>query len=226
MGVVAPAKVEPATPIRVGQLAATDPIMSAASLMASRLLLMSVRRPREERLEWLRSELNKSQPGMGNEAVSKVRERRRSGASANQALFDGLRLALANFFAKRFSELQKKLPSAALSGLGTSQQDIQAVACLMMGTIGAGGATASSLMSNPSGSAAVGTAAQGVMTANSCNADTVRAQAELTAAQAALAAAQAGSGSIAVTADNTVLYAALGVGALVLLVGGVLVLKK
>lgn len=215
----------PREQIRVGRLAAADPIMSAASLMASNLLLQSVGIPRPRRMNWFRTELNKSQPGLGTQAVGKVRSMMRRGSPPNQALFDGLRLTLAEFFAKRFEQIQRKNPS--LSGLGESVGDINATACLMMGTIGAGGTTAAVLLDKPAGSAAIGTAAVGVMGANSCNAESIRAQADLTRAQAELAAAGAGGASIVASADsNTMLYVGLGVGVAVLLVGGLLVLKK
>jgi hypothetical protein len=213
--------------IHVGRLAATDPIMSAASLMASNLLLQSVAMPRAKRLTWLRVELNKSQPGLGTTATGKVNGLLRRGTPPNQALFDGLRLALAEFFAKRFEQIQRKARRGGrgLSGLGESVGDIRATGCLIMGTIGAGGATATALMENPAGSTAVGTAAAGVMTANSCNADALRAQADVINAQARLAAA--GAGGVSIAADsNTLLYVGLGIGAAVLLVGGLFVLKK
>jgi len=213
--------------IRVGRLAATDPIMSAASLMASNLLLQSVAMPRAKRLTWLRVELNKSQPGLGTTATGKVNGLLRRGTPPNQALFDGLRLALADFFAKRFEQIQRKARRGGrgMSGLGESVGDIRATSCLIMGTIGTGGATASSLMENPTGSEAIAAAAAEVMGANSCNADALRAQADVINAQANLAAA--GAGGVSIAADsNTMLYVGLGVGAAVLLVGGFFVLKK
>ena len=213
------------TRIQVGQQATKDPTMSAASLMASNLILQMVRMPLPGRLNWLRRELNKSQPGLGSRAVRKIRALMRRGVEPNQALFDGLRLTLANFFAKRFEQIQRR--GRGMSGLGGSEGDIRATSCLIMGTIGAGGATATALMSDPAGSAAVGAAAVGVMGANSCNAESIRAQADLTRAQAELAAAQGGGASLIATADTpTMLYVGLGLGMAVLLLGGVFVLKK
>lgn len=213
--------------IQVGQLARTDPIMSASSLMASRLLVQMVRRPEPRRLDWLRAELNKAQPGLGTRVVSKIRELMRRGRAPNQAVFDGMRLTLANFFADKFAQMQRRMGRGGVSGLGESVGDIRATSCLIMGTIGAGGATATALMSNPSGSTAVGEAAAGVMGANSCNAESIRAQADLTRAQAELAAASAGGASIVASADTpTMMYVGLGLGAAVLLLGGAFVLKK
>lgn len=198
--------------------------MGASSLMASRLLVMMVRQPPARRLSWLRTELNKSQPGLGNEVASKIEELMRRGRAPNQAAFDGLRLSLANFFASRFDKIAAR-GGARLSGLGSSEEDIRATGCLIMGTIGAGGATATALMENPTGSGAVGDAAAGVMGANSCNADALRAQADLVRAQAELAAAQSG-GPLVPPPSNTALYVGLGVGAVALLLGGAFVLKK
>ena len=208
--------------IDVGQLVQTDPIMSASSLMASRLILQSIRQPKAARLRWLRRELNKSQPGLGTDTVSKVRELMRRGKSPNQALFDGLRLTLANFFAKRFKEIQRA-GGSVLRGLGGSVGDIRAVGCTIMGTIGTGGATASALMTNPAGSGAIGEATVDIMGANSCNADAIRAQADVINAQAALAAAQ---GPI-IPSSNLPIIAAVGIGATVV-IGGALffALKK
>ena len=72
--------------IHIGQLVKEDPIMSAASLMSSRLLLDMVRKPQAARLGWLRDELNKSQPGLGNDVVSKFRSLERAGVAPNRVI--------------------------------------------------------------------------------------------------------------------------------------------
>ena len=219
------ARSAPGQRIHIGQLVKTDPIMSAASLMSSRLLLDMVRRPQAARLGWLRDELNKSQTGLGNDVVSKFRALERTGVAPNQALFDGMRLTFANFFAKRFERIQKIVHlDAGVSGLGESVGDIRAAACLIMGTIGAGGTTASALLSNPAGSEAIGTSTRGLMTGNSCDADSLRAQADVINAQAALATAQGGT---IVPGGNMPLIIAATVGGVALLgLLGFIALKK
>lgn len=216
LGAVTP----PGQQIRVGNLVETDPIMSTSSLIASRLILRSIHRPQGERLGWLSDELNKAQSKLGEDATSKVKALMREGKPPNQALFDGLRLTLANFFAKKFEEIGRS--GTAMSGLGESVGDINAVFCGVMGTVGTGGGVASTLLGNPDGTTVIGTATAGMMGANSCNAASLREMANLTNAQAALAAAQ---GNL-IPPDKTVLYVGLGLGAVVAVGALIFVLKK
>jgi hypothetical protein len=201
-----------------------DPIIAFSSVMASDLLRQAPLRARKgTRLAWLRGELNRVQPGMGTKAEAKVKELRKSGVPGNQALFDGVRLALANQIASRMETVTKGQP---LSGLGSSAEDISAVFCGIIGVGTAGGAIAASF-DNPAGSSAIGSAGSSAMMAGGCNASALAAQART--AEALAAEAQANAAMMAgqsMSDDNTMLYVALGGGALLLLGIGVVALKK
>ena len=210
-------------PIRAGELAATDPIMNQSTLFAAGMLKQMVKQPASRRVAWLRGELNKAQPGMGTEVVAKINTLTARGVPRNQAIFDAIRLAAANRVATWISRGgASKLRS--LSGLGESVGDINAVMCGIMGVATAGGAIITSAMENPAGSAAVGQAGAGAMVANSCNAGALAEQARIAEAQARIAEAGAAAGASTET-SNTVLYVAIGGGALLLIFGGILLLK-
>jgi hypothetical protein len=211
--------------ISIGRTARRDPIVAFASVMASDLLRQApLSARRGARLAWLRNEMNKVQPGMGNKAESKVRELRRRGVPGNQALFDGVRLAFVNQIAKRMDALA----SSHTSGLGESSSDISAVFCGIIGVGTAGGAIAASF-DNPAGSAAIGAAGSSAMQAGGCNAAALAEQARIAEANASAAASNAAAAAAAgqtAESDNTMLYVGLGVGGILLLGIGVIALKK
>jgi hypothetical protein len=212
--------------IKVGPLASRDPIVAFSSVMASNLLRMSVRLPRPQRLAWIRREMNKTEPGTGDEVVSQIRSLTRRGKPRNQAVFDGLRLTIANQLAK---QMEKRLSRHSIDGLGGSEGDISAVFCGIMGTATVGGSIYTAGTSNPTGSTAVGTAGAGAMSAAGCNTGALREQARIAEANARAAeAAAAGGISAGVTAGpNTamVITAAVG-GVAVLGLLGFIALKK
>jgi len=217
-------QVSSGAPIQVGVLAQRDPVVAFSSVMASDLLKQASVRPAGKRLGWLRGELNKVEPGLGDTFVSKTRELKRRGRRPNQAVFDALRLTLANQVA---TGLEKRVKGGALSGLGSSAEDINAVFCGITGVATAGGAIASSF-SNPSGSAAVGQAGSAALQASGCNASALAQQARIAEANAAQAQAQAMAlaQAQAQTQDNTMTYVAIGGGVLLLGLVGVVALKK
>lgn len=211
-------------PVRVGVLAHKDPVIAFASVMASNLLRQASTRPAGQRLGWLRGELNKVEPGMGETFVSKMRELKRRGTRPNQATFDAMRVTLANQIA---TGLDKKVESHTVAGLGSSAEDINAVFCGITGVATAGGAIASSF-SNPAGSAAVGQAGSAAVQSMGCNASALAAQARI--AEANAAAAQANAMALAQAQgqqqDNTLTYVAIGGGVLLLGAIGLFALKS
>lgn len=208
--------------IELGQLTRRDPLMAYASTMASDLIRQAAVRPPRERLSWLRGELNKTQPGIGDEVVSKVRELQRRGRNSNQALFDGVRLTIANHIA---SWVEKQAPGRGVSGLGAAD-DVTAVFCGIMGAGTIGGSIYSAASSNPTGSAAVGTAGSAAMTAAGCNASALAEQARIAEANARAAEAAAAAAAGAPQPDNTMTYVAIGAGVLVVGVLGFVALRK
>jgi len=210
--------------IVVGDSARRDPIIAFSSVMASDMLRQApLRAAKGQRLAWIQREMNKAQAGMGDKAADRVRELRRRGVSGNQALFDGVRLALANQIATRMDALA----SSHTAGLGATSDDISAVFCGIIGVGTAGGAIAASF-DNPTGSAAIGTAGSAAMQAGGCNRGALAAQARQAEANARIAEANAAAAAAAgkPSGDNTMLYVALGGGALLLIGIGVIALKK
>jgi hypothetical protein len=191
--------------------------------MASNLLRQASSIPSSRRLKWLRGELNKTHPGLGDKFVSKMRELRTKGWSPDQSAFDALRLVLMNRVA---TGLEDRVP--ALSGLGKADPaNITAAFCGITGIATAGGAIASSF-SNPTGSAAVGTAGSQAMQAAGCNQGALEAQARIAEANAQAAAANAAmaAGSGSGGSDKTLTYVAVGGGVLLVSLLGVFALRK
>jgi hypothetical protein len=210
--------------IRVGRLAQKDPILAFTSVMASTLLRQASVRPAGRRLPWLRGEMNKAQPGMGDTFVSKYRELvRRGKAAPNQAVFDALRLTLANQVG---TGMDKVTPNHSAAGLGSSSDDINSVFC-GIGLVGTSGGAIAASFNDPSAANAVGAAGAGALTAAGCNSGALREQARIAEANARLAEANASGAALSVSGDsNTVMYVAIGGGVLVVGLLGVLLLKK
>lgn len=161
--------------ITVGNLARTDPLMAYASVMASSLLLQAVRQPSGQRLSWIRTEMNKAKLGMGDDVVSKYRELKRRGKATNQALFDALRLTIANRLAAFFD----KRISRSAAGLGSTESDIRLGFCTTYALLAAGGGTTVALVSDPAAAAAVTESARVAAEIQGCSREQIEAQIRL-----------------------------------------------
>ena len=211
--------------INVGHVAQKDPLFAYSTVMASELLKHVAAQPAARRRAWIRAEMNKTNPGIGDAVLEKLDSLIARGWDQNQALFDALRLTIANQIA---SVLDKRAQHTA--GLGESSEDINAVFCGIMGTATVGGSIYGAASSNPTGSAAVGQAGSSAMTAAGCNVGALREQARIAeanarAAEAAVAAGAAGM-QVSASGDKTMLYVVGGGVALVALRGVALVLRK
>lgn len=214
--------------IQQGELARRDPIVAFASVMASNLLLQASSIPPRRRMSWLRGELNKVQPGLGDDFVSKTRQLRRQGSTPDQGAYDALRVVLANRVAKGTEKvMEKRNGVSGLSGLGADPARVQKGFCGVIGLAGAGGTIAAGFK-NPSASPAIGEATASALQSMGCNDAALEeqrkiaeAQAAAAQAQAAAAAAQAGSGD-----DKTMTYVAIGGGVLLVGLLGVVALRK
>lgn len=208
--------------IKVGQLAQQDPIVAFASVMASNLLRQASTIPAGKRFKWLRDELNKVQPGLGDTFASKTRELRRRGRSNDQGVFDGLRLSLANHIAQGMEKRAGEEPM----GLGADSTRVRNAFC---GIVGIGGATGASVAAfkNPSASPAVGNATSQALESMGCNQGALEQQARIAEANAAAAQANAAAAAAAGQGgeDKTLMYVAIGGGVLLLGVLGVIALK-
>lgn len=189
------------TKISSGSLAKTDPFMSKASLMAANVMKRMVPIPRPQRAAWLRRALNNLWPGMGDEVLVNIVQISES-KSRDQAIFDAIRLALANRLMTWAGQ------KAATSGLGDFASDARTFAC----TSASMGATVGGFVGafrEGADTSIIGGATAGAGIAN-CNLETLRLQAEIAAAQANAAAAAAAGGQ-----SRTVLYVGVGIASII-----------
>jgi hypothetical protein len=177
---------KPAQKIRIGVLAQQDAVLAYSSALASDLIRRAMAEPRHRRAQALRRWLNEAHPGMGDRAAAEA-VRLTSAVGRDQALFDATRLALAN---RLGAVLQSQVPS--VSGLGSSEKDINAVFCGLIGAGTVGGAIGTAF-NDPKGASVVGTAGRDVLTAAGCDAGAMRAQAEVAASNLQASQLQAAS---------------------------------
>jgi hypothetical protein len=92
------AVVDDQAPIELGTMALSSPILSTASLIASKIMLKMAAVAKSKRLAEMVATLNRVQPGLGDSARADFL--RRAAASApnkkDQAMFDAIRAALAD----------------------------------------------------------------------------------------------------------------------------------
>lgn len=191
--------------ITAGALAATDPFVSAASLMASNVMEEMAKLPKPERAPWLRRHLNGLWPRMGDEVLVSITKITASGKDRDQAIFDAIRLALANrLFDWAGKQAEKR---RGMSGLGDFAADARTFACtgasLSATTGGWVGAFRPGADTTIIGGAQAGASIAG------CNLDQLRLQAQIAQQQANAAAAAAAAGSANTT--RTMLYVGGGV---------------
>lgn len=221
--------------ITVGKIATTDPIMSAASVVASGILLRIARAAPSRKRAVFARELNKVFPGLAEKgAVEYDRLVKEGGRTDEQALFDAIRLTVANRFADRAEQdylmakaSEQGVDALALagSGLGLSMDELQQGFCIF----GAGG---SSLVGGYAetftrgampGGALVG-ASQAAGNIAGCNTAQLQAQAATAQAQAQAAAQIAAAQAAGTAARTQQILIVGGIGAVVL-IGAVLLLK-
>lgn len=193
----------PGGKITAGSLAKADPFMSKASLMASNVMKAMVSIPRPQRTEWLRRKLNGLWPYMGDQVIANITKISDTGKSRDQAIFDAIRLALANRLVTWAGNRAE-----SLSGLGDFASDARTFAC----TSASMGATVGGFVGAfraGADTSIIGGATAGAGIAN-CNLETLRLQAEIAAAQANAAAAAAAGGQ-----SRTMLYVGLGIAGIV-----------
>jgi hypothetical protein len=214
--------------VEVGAIASRDPIMSAASVVASGILLRIARaQPSRKRVVLVR-EMNKVYPGLGPMAeVEYARLFKAGDRNEEQALFDALRLTIANRLAERAEQdlqmLKAQQGADALGGvgLGFSMSELQQGFCVMGagGSALVGGYAETFTRGAMPGGALVG-ASQAAGNIAGCNAGQLAAQAQTAQAQAAAAAqiAQAQAASQATRNQQMMIFGGLGIGGLLVVV--------
>ena len=208
--------------IQLGNNARRDPILSLASMFASGILREVAPIGPTERLRVLREKLDRLYPGMGDQAMNKFEELHKKGRSSDQALFDGVRLALAN----RLAEYSVEAVSAGV-GLGKMANATQSM-CLLVGTAATVGGWLNGAFKDPTSSTTINTAAGAGADIMGCNAGALEAQARIAEAnaRAAEAGASAANRAPAASSNKTLLYVGIGGGVLLVGVLGVMVMKK
>jgi hypothetical protein len=219
--------------ITVGKIAATDPIMSAASVIASGILLRIARATPSRKRTVFAREMNKVFPGLADTGAAEYDKLvKEGGRTDEQALFDAIRLTVANRLADRAEQdflmakaSQEGVDALAGVGLGLSMSEVQQGFCIF----GAGG---SSLVGGYAetftrgampGGALVG-ASQAAGNIAGCNTAQLQAQAATAQAQAQAAAQIAASQAAGTAARTQQILIVGGIGAVVL-IGAVLLLK-
>lgn len=221
---------ETSSDLKVGNLARVDPIVSRASVIASETMLKVAQSPRAARKNLIRIILNAKAPGMGDAAVAQIDRLTSTGVQRNQAIFDGIRLAVAN----RLQEFASMIVAAqgGLSGLGSTARDMRSAGCMVSGLAATSAGFINLARANSSDAIVSGATAGANI--HGCGIDMLDAQTraaqgqgqqaiELARIQAALAASQS-----ALSADQSarlVKYGIAGVGLIGLLVIGYAVVK-
>jgi uncharacterized membrane protein (UPF0136 family) len=191
--------------ITAGTLAATDPFVSTASLMASNVMKEMAKLPQSARAAWLRRHLNGLWPRMGDEVMVNIAKITASGKDRDQAIFDAIRLALANRLLDWAGKEAEK--RRGMSGLGDFASDARTFAC-----------TGASLSATTGGwigafrpgadTSIIGGAQAGAAIAN-CNLDALRLQAQIAQQNANAAVAASAQGSA--NTQRTMLYVGGGI---------------
>ena len=109
--------------IRVGERAKSEPILSAASLIASDVLVRVSLVPKDKRLNEMRLILNGVEPGMGDRAVQEYNRLwvRRGEGAKDQTMFDVVRSEIANLIVKKTLAMAQQ---RGVSGLGQTVAEV------------------------------------------------------------------------------------------------------
>jgi len=131
-----------AAQIKVGIAAKSDPILARSSLIAANIMLSVARKPPSRRRAALVSEVNKVSNGLAKVASAEYDRLLATGVSDSQAMFDAIRLAIANHLADQTAFLlqasaaQRSAEALSGGGLGADfMKDLQKGFCI----VGAGG---------------------------------------------------------------------------------------
>lgn len=217
--------------VRVGAAAKGDPLLASASLIASEILLQATRKPPAVRGKFVENRLNALSPGMARQVFASRARISAGGKAPDQALFDAMRLAIANV--KMEEGIQSLRASAAreygaeaFGSLGDLAPSDRATGCAIASTTGTVGGIASIIpVYGTIVGGILGIGAQVAGGAMDCSRETREANAAAAQAQAnVMMAQQQAVSQTQSTGSNMRLYligggalvAALGIGYLVL----------
>jgi hypothetical protein len=222
--------------IEVGKTAHRDPILARASYDAARILYDAARLPKTQREQFVARRLDALAPGLGRKARRKRDELVANGKAPNQAIFDAMRLAIADRLAQRGIEYIQAAASniyGADYGLG-EDNTARDVGCAITGgttailslIVGAYTAGAGAPIVGAGGGAIAGAIGcnRDALAAQQATADAQSRQAQALVEQARLAAEQE-QARLAQTRERNKVLLIAGGGVAVLLVGVIIAFK-
>lgn len=216
---------------RVGVAAQGDPVLAKASLVASKILLQATQKPEALRQRFVANKLNAMRQGLAREVAVSYRRVVASGKTRDQALFDAMRMAIADMdLSESLQSIREKVSrgitgAEAFNGLGQMSSNDRAAGCAVASTAGTVGGVVSIVPGYGTLIGAVvgiGSAIAGQ--AMDCGAETRQAQQAAAQAQANLVAAQQAAAAQAAArqaaaGSNTTRMILIGGGALVAVAG-------
>lgn len=197
-------------PVRVGAAARGDVVLANASLVASKILLHATQKPFPIRSRFVASRLDAMRHGLAREVVSERRRLVARGKSDDQALFDAMRLAIANvYMSEGIQSLRERASrgyfgAESFSGLGQMSANDRATGCAIASTAGTVGGVANIIpVYGQIVGAIVGISSGVASMAMDCSRETREAAAAAEQAQANLLAAQQAAAAQAAAAQGT-----------------------
>lgn len=176
--------------IQVGQRAAHDVILAQASLDAAKLLKLMMTQPRASRTTFLRNSTLEYGPRAYDVIMRKALAAKGTSGD-DQALFDALRLVIANYYASRGVEMVNAAMArqyGADQGLGV---DWTKIGCATTGLVTAAGGAVAGAYTGGAGAGVVGAGGNIVASSIGCNKGAEEAALRVAAANAAQADAEA-----------------------------------
>jgi hypothetical protein len=128
---------------RVGAAAQSDPVLANASLVASKILLQATQKPLVLRQRFVANKLDAMRQGLSREVAVSYRRIVASGKTHDQALFDAMRMAIADMnLSESLQSVREKVSrgitgAEAFNGLGQMSPNDRAAGCAVASTAGA-----------------------------------------------------------------------------------------
>ncbi len=214
--------------VRVGAAARHDVVLAKASLIASKILLQATKKPLAIRSRFVANKLDAMRHGLARQVAVERRRLVASGKSEDQAIFDAMRLAIANIsMDEGIQDLREKASrgyfgAESFAGLGQMSTNDRATGCAIASTAGTVGGIANIVpVYGQIVGAIVGIGSGVASMAMDCSRETREAAAAAAQAQANLAAAQQAAAAQAAAAQGssrTRLYL-IGGGAIIAVLG-------
>ena len=140
--------------VRVGKTAYTDPVLAHASLEAATMVKQSMSYPPSQRRGYIMSQVRARGAGLERTARSKMNGMVRRGVNPDQAIFDSVRMTLADkAIGEGLAFIRQAVdsPYEATAGLGSAQD----VGCAITGGITAVGGFIASIFGGAGGGGAI-----------------------------------------------------------------------